>query len=95
MPKPPRRVPSYRHYTPKNLGVVRVNGQDQYLGPYNSPESWETYHRLIAEWLASGCQSLPKRDQADATPQTPTINELILAYWHLAKSHYLKDGVPT
>jgi hypothetical protein len=28
----PRRVATYRHYKPKNLGVVRINGVDEYLG---------------------------------------------------------------
>ncbi len=54
MPKQPRRVPRYRHYKPKNLGVVRIDGKDQYLGRYDSPESREKYHRLIAEWLSNG-----------------------------------------
>lgn len=44
-----RRIPKYRHFKPKNLGVVRVDGRDIYLGKYDSPESWEKYHRLIAE----------------------------------------------
>lgn len=47
-----RRVPKYRHYKPKNLGVVRIDGKDHYLGPYDSPQSWERYHRLLAERLA-------------------------------------------
>ena len=27
-----KRIPKYRHYKPKNLGVVRINGRDFYLG---------------------------------------------------------------
>ena len=42
--------PKYRHYKPKNLGVVRIDGRDHYLGKFNSDESWEKYHRLLAEW---------------------------------------------
>ena len=49
-------VPKYRHYRPKNLAVVRLSGKDVYLGPCNSPKSWEKYHRLIAEWLADPCR---------------------------------------
>ena len=44
------RVPSYRHYRPKGLGVVRLDGRDIYLGPHGSEESVERYNRLIAEW---------------------------------------------
>jgi integrase len=89
------RTPKYRHYKPKNLGVVRINGHDEYLGRYNSPESWEQYHRLIAEWLANGRQSLPQpTDKADEAPPL-SINDVVLAHWQFAKSHYLKDGKPT
>jgi hypothetical protein len=49
----PPRVPKYRHYRPKNLGVVRLDGRDVYLGQYGSEESVERYNRVIAEWLAS------------------------------------------
>ena len=48
------RLPKYRHYKPKNLAVVRIDGKDHYLGPYGSPESQDTYRRLLAEWLAKG-----------------------------------------
>ena len=48
------RIPKYRHFKPKNLGVVRIDGRDHYLGKFDSPESHERYHRLIAEMLTSG-----------------------------------------
>ena len=57
-----RSNPKYRHDQPKNLGVVRINGKDHYLGRYDSPESWEKYHRLIAEWLSRG-----QAERCDAT----------------------------
>ena len=80
---PKRHMPKYRHYKPKNLGVVRLEGKDHYLGRHDSPESWEAYHRLIAEWLSGN-------GHASADPDQPkyhlTINELILAYWRFAKS---------
>lgn len=41
-------VPKYRHFRPKNLGVVRLNGRDFYLGEYGSPASLEKYRRLVA-----------------------------------------------
>lgn len=53
MPIPPS--PSslkYRHYKPKDLAVVRIDGRDHYLGRYNSPESHERYHHLLAERAA-------------------------------------------
>src|SRR5947208_491358 len=42
-----RRIPKYRHYKPKNLGMVVINDRAHYLGKYDTPESWERYHRLI------------------------------------------------
>ena len=43
-----RRIPKYRHYKPKNLAVVRINGKDHYLGRHNTPKSKEEYARLVA-----------------------------------------------
>ena len=95
MPISNRRVPKYRHYKPKNLAVVRINGGDIYLGRYASPDSRERYHRLIAEWLGSGYQSPRNLIQAECESEHPKVNELILAYWRYAKSHYVKDNAPT
>jgi hypothetical protein len=53
MPNRPRRIPKCRHSKPRNLAVVRINGIDEYLGKFNSPESWGKYHRRIAEWLSN------------------------------------------
>jgi integrase len=91
------RDPKYRHYKPKNLGVVRINGKDRYLGKYNTPESWEKYHRLIAEWLANG-RAHPVADPADLNCRDDTkstIDDVILRYWRFAKSHYVRNGEPT
>ena len=81
--------PKYRHYKPKNLGVVRIAGRDHYLGDFNSPESWEKYHRLIAEWLASarqaptgqkvpGMSGAPKQSLTPPPPATAAIRKATL-----------------
>ncbi len=31
--------PKYRHYKPKGPAVVRIDGEDYYLGKHGSPES--------------------------------------------------------
>ncbi len=41
--------PMYRQYKPKRLAVVRIKGRDHDLGESNTLESWEKYHRLLAE----------------------------------------------
>lgn len=87
------RVPKYRHYKPKNLGVVRLNGRDVYLGRYNSPESLMEYRRLIAEWVASGgpLAGPDVGSTADASP----VGELVARYMDFAKGYYVKHGRPT
>jgi integrase len=93
----PARLPKYRHYKPKNLGVVRIDGRDIYLGKYGTPESWERYHRALAEWHASGVIPTPKTTQDDpAKAEGPTVNELILSFWRHSKTYYRRaDGTPT
>jgi hypothetical protein len=95
MSKRPRRIPKYRHYKPKNLGVVRINGKDEYLGKYDSPESWDKYHRLIAEWLSNGQQPAPPTTPLTEASPRLSVNEMLLAYWKFAKTYYSKEGKAT
>jgi len=99
MPSTPPRTPKYRHYKPKDLAVVRIDGKDHYLGKYGSPESHERYRRLLAEWLSSKAVSVVREQPSDGTGSSPPpaiyVNELILAYWTHAKSYYVKRGRAT
>ena len=52
------RIPSYRLHKARNVAVVTLDGKDHYLGQYDSPESWEKYHRLIADHLANRGQTV-------------------------------------
>jgi integrase len=88
-----RRVPKYRHYKPKNLGVVRIDGQDFYLGPYDSPQSWEKYHRLLAEKFAR--PAAPNLITLDGSQDEMAVKDLILAYVTHADAYYVKNGKPT
>lgn len=90
---PKLRIPAYRHYKPKNLAVVRIDGRDIYLGRYGSPESHERYNREVAQWLAG--ESKAKLPPAEAVSAVPTINELALRYCQFAESYYVKNGKPT
>ena len=89
------RLPKYRHYTPKDLAVVRLDGKDHYLGKYNSEESREKYRRLVAEWLATSQSDLPHRPTKSDSDGGLTVSELILAYVKFADGYYVKDGRPT
>ena len=91
-------APKYRHYRPKGLAVVRLSGRDIYLGKYDSPESWEKYHRLIAEWLSSG-RTAPRLPICDDSSETVlsdiSINELLLAYWQHVTAYYRNGDRPS
>ena len=88
------RPPSYRRHKARNCAVVTIDGQNRYLGPYGSPESYETYARLIANWKIGGANPQPATGRPGGEPHL-SINELILTYWKFAKTYYVKDGEPT
>ena len=73
----PRRTPKYRHYKPKNLGMVVIDGHAHYLGSYDSSESRERYHRLVAE-LHAGRPAARPPTSSPAAEAGPTVGELIL-----------------
>lgn len=88
------RTPNYRLHKARQCAIVTVGGRDLYLGEHGSPDSWERYHRLVAEHLAE------KSRTVTATPILPadtplTVTELIAKYWVYAKSYYVKNGRPT
>ena len=68
------RTPSYRYHKARNCAVVTVNGHDHYLGDFDSPESWEKYHRLVAECLAAATR--PHQPRCPASAVSPSA-ELI------------------
>src|SRR4051812_6913909 len=95
MPAVPQ-VPSLRRHKPSGLGVVRLGGQDVYLGAWPAGQKKPpagvklAYDRIIAEWLANG-RRLP-----GPAEEPLSISELILAYWKHAERHYRHaDGTPT
>jgi integrase len=93
----PDRLPAYRHYKPKKLGVVRLDGRDVYLGRYNSPESHEKYRRVVAEWLTTGIAAKSaKQPAAQEVDAGPAVSEILLAFMRHAQAYYRHtDGTPT
>lgn len=92
-----RNVPSYRQRSGYSQAIVTLRdsqtGQvrDYWLGEFDSPESHERYHRVIAEWESRG-RRLPPRD-FDAPPSSSradaiTIVEVVRDYWLWAKQYY-------
>ena len=80
-------TPKYRQYKPKNLAVVRIDGKDHYLGPYGSPESWEKYHRLLAERAKAKPAAPPGAVGLSAVPAL-SINEVVLSYMQHCRAYY-------
>lgn len=78
------RVPSYRRHKPTNQAVVTINGQDIYLGKWNTTASKAEYDRLIAEFLANGRRL---RNEIEST-----VVEVINAYRKFAQRYYRKNG---
>lgn len=91
---PPRLTtdPKYRHYKPKNLAVVRIDGRDHYLGRHGSPESWQAYYRLLAEWRTTGLAKHPAPAAGPPAQEPPSVNELLLGYWRHAQGYYRDQG---
>ncbi|MCA9167580.1 MAG: hypothetical protein KDB23_07915 [Planctomycetales bacterium] len=85
------RVPQYRHHKARGLAVVRIDGQDHYLGPWKSKASCAEYDRLIGEWLARG-QVLAPSHSHDAGL---AIVEIIAGYTKHAREYYRKSGMLT
>ena len=83
----PSRVPSYRRHKPTNQAVVTINGQDIYLGKWNTAASKAEYDRLIAEFLANGRRL---RNEIEST-----VVEVINAYRKFAERYYWKNGEVT
>lgn len=87
------KTPSYRQRSGYTQAIVTLTDaqtrkrRDYWLGEYDSPESREQYHRLIAEWEASG-RRLPQSDPASPPGVSSggiTITELIHAFWRWAE----------
>jgi hypothetical protein len=87
-----RHIPAYRPHKASGQARVIINREHIYLGKFGSPESQEKYHRLVAEWIASGRTPAKTPDPA---PQPVSVNELLLAFSADAARRYVKDGRPT
>lgn len=92
MPRKPG-IPKYCLHKASGRAVVRINGDDIYVGVYGSPESKAEYDRLVADWLARGRRDKP----SEVKPANiVTVSEVVVAFWDHAQVYYRKpDGTPT
>lgn len=98
MPGRPRKIPSYCRHKASGQAVVRIDGKDEYLGPYGTPASYEEYHRLLAERFPKGPTSAESpfgSSGACTIVGDLVVVELVAAYWMHAKAYYVKNGKPT
>ena len=87
--------PSYRLHKARNCAVVTLHGKNFYLGPHGSSASYEKYARLIASEYDGRDNQHPVNEGAADGVLHLSINELILAYWRFAETHYINDGEPS
>ncbi len=77
------KTPAYRHKKDRNTAVVTLTDsvtkmrRDYPLGEFDTPQSRERYHQLVAHWEASGRRLPARKRDGDCGL---TINELIAAY---------------
>jgi integrase len=83
---PTKRKPSYLLHKPTGQARCRIDGKDNYLGEYGSPESRDRYDDLIADWFACN---------GDTTRFQLMVDDLALLYTKHVREHYRKDGEPT
>ena len=101
MPRPKCSSPAYLLHKPSGKARVRLQidgrSRDIYLGEYGSPESYEKYHRLLAEHLGTGQHGSPagRASVSSAADAEWTVAMLAVKYDDFASSHYVKDGRPT
>ncbi len=90
------RVPAYRQRSGYTQAIVTLTDaetrqrRDYWLGEFDSPESRERYHRIIAEWERRG-RHLPPPDFDAAPTRRPaaiTIVEVVRDYWRWAVDYY-------
>jgi len=90
----PKKTPSLRLHRPSGRAVVTLDGKDYYVGAFGSPESQETYHRLLAEWMCGRIKAVSSAGSAQ--PASLTVVEVLSAFWGHAQRHYrLDDGQPS
>lgn len=83
------RIPKYRLHKGSGQALVEIKGKRSYLGPHGSPESYEKYHRLLAE-KASGTPAVIGDKKS-----TYHIAELAAAFMAHVALRYVKNGQQT
>jgi hypothetical protein len=70
-------IPSYTRHKASGQAVVRLNGVDFYLGPWNTAQSRVNYDRVINEWQARG-RRVPHPDEE----RTELLTKELISGYH-------------
>ncbi len=82
----PKRTPSYRQRPGYYQAIVTLSDsvtkerRDYWLGEFDSPASRARYHRLIAEWKASGRRLPSPAQNRSEIPPISACDEVSLPY---------------
>lgn len=97
------KTPSYRKRSGYDQAIVTLTDsvtkrrRDYWLGAYNTPESRERYHRIIAAWEANDRRHPEPEDAGIVSARRakptqdddrPTVAMVIAAYWKWARQYY-------
>jgi len=85
-PRQPKYCRQKRRYG--DLAFVTIHGKRHYLGNYNSPESIEAYHRLLAEIAMNG-------GRMPVSVKGITVVEVAQRFVTHARTYYRKEGKMT
>lgn len=83
-------IPQYTFHRGSGQARVRLDGNDVYLGEYDTPKSREAYARVIGEWMAGKRE--PTTTKKIGSIEVGSLTLLFLEY---AKRHYVRDGEQT
>jgi integrase len=93
MPRLVHKPPAYSLHKPSGQAKVKDQGRTIYLGKYGSPESWEKYHRFLAERYGRADSAGQQKIQPQADPLT--VTELGVRYDRHCEQYYVKNGKVT
>lgn len=98
--KSSRKLPAYRLHKPSGQARVRWQGQEIYLGKFESPDSRRRYAELLTKVVTGATLDITAAARRSRT-NTPTsdfglsINELCVLFLKHADQHYRKNGKRT
>jgi integrase len=93
MPRLVHKPPAYSLHKPSGQAKVKDQGRVIYLGKYGSPESWEKYHRFLAERY--GRKDFIGQQKIEPSADPLTITELAVRYFRHCEQYYVKNGMVT